>query len=96
MQKILEQERMVEFLFENRRYFDVRRWGIYEQTESEPIMGMNILAPEPAFYTPTVVNDDVTRNRVVHSRLMFLPIPKGERQKVKNLDQNPGWDDGLN
>ncbi|MDR3246128.1 MAG: RagB/SusD family nutrient uptake outer membrane protein, partial [Prevotellaceae bacterium] len=28
MQKILEQERMVEFLFENRRYFDVRRWGI--------------------------------------------------------------------
>jgi hypothetical protein len=95
IQKILEQERMVEFLFENRRYFDVRRWGIYEQTESEPIMGMNILAPEPAFYTPTVVNDDITRNRIVHSRLMFVPIPKWERQKVKNLDQNPGWDDGL-
>src|SRR5690606_4255444 len=41
VQDQIERERMVEFLWENRRYYDVRRWGIYEETEREPIRGMN-------------------------------------------------------
>src|SRR3546814_1465350 len=41
VQKQIERERMVEFLWENRRFYDVRRWGIYEETEREPIRGMN-------------------------------------------------------
>lgn len=41
VQKQIERERMVEFLWENRRFYDVRRWGIYEETEQEPIRGMN-------------------------------------------------------
>ena len=36
IQKQIERERMVEFLWENRRFYDVRRWGIYEETEQEP------------------------------------------------------------
>mgnify|MGYP000379319610 CR=1 FL=1 len=35
VQKQIERERMVEFLWENRRFYDVRRWGIYEETEQE-------------------------------------------------------------
>lgn len=38
---IIVRERMIEFLHENRRFYDVRRWGIYLDTEKEPIVGMN-------------------------------------------------------
>ena len=30
---MIKREYTIEFACENRRYFDVRRWGIYEQTE---------------------------------------------------------------
>ncbi len=36
----IKRERMVEFLGEGRRFYDVRRWGIYEDEDSEPIMGL--------------------------------------------------------
>lgn len=91
MQKLIEQERMTEFLFENRRYYDVRRWGIYESVENEPIIGMNIEASEPEYYTRVTVNHAWARNRIVNKRMVFLPIPKSEVRKVKGLDQNPGW-----
>lgn len=42
----IKRERMVEFLGEGRRFYDVRRWGIYEDVDSEPIMGLNIAANE--------------------------------------------------
>ena len=92
MQELMEKERMIEFLHENRRYFDVRRWGIYEREESQDIMGMNIYAKEPEFYTPVIVNHKYIRERVVHPRLMFLPIPRVETYKSRKIDQNPGWD----
>lgn len=91
LQSLLERERMIEFLFENRRYFDVRRWGIYEETEKEPIMGMNIEANEPDYYSKVVVNHSRVRNRIVNKKMIFLPIPRNEIRKMKSLDQNPGW-----
>ena len=76
IQKLIEKERMVEFLFENRRYYDVRRWGIYEDTESVPVTGMNMDADQSGFFTRVVpVSTNVT-NRIVHKRLIFLPIPQ--------------------
>ena len=51
----IKRERMVEFLGEGRRFYDVRRWGIYEDVDSEPIMGLNIAANEfGGFYQRTV------------------------------------------
>jgi len=92
MQNLLVRERMTEFLFENRRYFDVRRWGIYEEVDSQPMIGMNVLADEPDFYTPTIMNHQRTRDRVTHRKMILLPIPRIETERVKSLDQNPGWD----
>lgn len=91
MQTLIERERMIEFLFENRRYFDVRRWDIYEKTEKEPIMGMNIETAEPDYYSKVVVNHSRVRNRIVNKKMIFLPVPKYEIRKMKKLDQNPGW-----
>jgi hypothetical protein len=88
----IKRERMVEFLGEGRRFYDVRRWGIYEDVDSEPIMGLNIAANEfGGFYQRTVVDEKNYRDRVVHRKLLFLPLSKSELRKVKLLDQNPGY-----
>jgi hypothetical protein len=92
VQALLERERMVELLHENRRYFDVRRWGKYEESENETITGMNTDAMRDGFYQRVVPNTVFIGNRVVSKRLVFVPIPRAEIKKLPSLDQNPGWD----
>jgi hypothetical protein len=87
----IKKERMVEFLYENRRYFDVRRWGDYEDSESQSIMGMNTAASKDSYYQKVVPPSSRITNRVVNRRMMFLPIPKAELKRLPSLDQNPGW-----
>ena len=48
--KILQRERAIEFLYENQRYYDVRRWGIYEESEKEAIQGMDLSKDEMSGY----------------------------------------------
>lgn len=90
-QKILEKERMIEFLFENRRYYDVRRWGIMEETESEPIRGMNVEGSREVFFNKVIPNTSRIGARIVNKRLALLPIPLNEVRLLPSLDQNPGW-----
>ena len=92
VQSQIERERMVEFLFENRRYYDVRRWGIYEDTENEPIRGMNTDALKTGFYQRVIPNASIIGNRLVHRKMIFLPIPKDEIKRMPLMDQNPGWE----
>jgi len=82
---------MVEFLWENRRYYDVRRWGIYEQTEREPIMGMNLDGGKGTFYQRVIPSTSQIRGRLVDKKLVFVPIPRAELNRLPSLDQNPGW-----
>jgi hypothetical protein len=91
IQELIEQERMVEFVFEDRRYFDVRRWGKYEITEKEPIMGMNTDASRSGYYYVVPVNHSKVRNRIVDKRLVLCPLSLDEVRKAPSLDQNPGW-----
>jgi hypothetical protein len=92
VQSLIERERMVEFLFENRRYHDVRRWGKYEIIESEPIMGMDVEANRTGgYYSVVPVNHSTARNRVVDKRLILFPLELSEVRKASSLDQNPGY-----
>lgn len=93
VQSLIERERMIEFLFENRRYYDVRRWGIYEETESVPIKGMNIEGTKETYYSKVVPNTSRIGSRIVNRRLVLLPLPLNEVRIVSSLDQNPGWED---
>jgi hypothetical protein len=92
IQSLIERERMVEFLHENRRYYDVRRWGIYEETENEPIMGMNVDGGKSVFYQRVVPNTSRISSRVVNKKMIFLPIPQNEIKRLPTFDQNPGWE----
>ncbi len=91
VQKEIERERMVEFLWENRRYYDVRRWGIYEASEREPITGMNLDGGKGTFYQRVIPSTSQIRGRLVDKKLMFVPIPRTELNRLPSLDQNPGW-----
>ena len=93
MQDLIERERMVEFLVENIRQFDVRRWGKYEISESAPIMGMDIEADRAsgAFYNVVPIGHSRVRDRIVDKKLILFPIELDEIRKSPSLDQNPGW-----
>ncbi|MDR2038940.1 MAG: RagB/SusD family nutrient uptake outer membrane protein, partial [Bacteroidales bacterium] len=89
--KKIKRERMVEFLFENRRYFDVRRWGDYEASEGETIIGMNTAAGKDAYYQRVVPGSSRIARRIVDRKMIFVPIPKIEMKRLPSFDQNPGW-----
>ena len=93
LQALIEQERMIELLFENHRYFDVRRWGIYEETESIPVTGMNTEGAGDSFYRRVVPNTPRIGARIVHRRLHLVPLPLSEVRLLPLLDQNPGWEE---
>jgi len=87
----IKHECMIEFLYENRRYYDVRRWGDYEASENEPIMGMNTSATKAAYYQKVIVPSARVSMRVVDRKMVFLPIPISEIRRLPSFDQNPGW-----
>jgi len=91
MQSLIERERMVEFVFEDKRFYDVRRWGQYEISEGEPVMGMDIESSKSGYYNVVPVNHSKVRNRVVDKKLIFYPLSLNEVRKAPSLDQNPGY-----
>ncbi len=92
-QELVERERMIEFLHENRRYYDVRRWGIIAETEAEPIMGMDTgKRKNEGYYNRVIVDHPFVRNRIWDDKMIFLPISRSEIRKAPKIDQNPGWD----
>lgn len=93
LDKIIQREYMIEFACENHRYWDVRRWGIYEETEKSGIYGMHLGEDKYGYYqTPIPVDQVNNRKRVIDRKMILLPLPKVEVRRVENLDQNPGWE----
>lgn len=89
----LVHERQIEFFNENQRFFDLRRWKIAEEHESEQIYGCNTLVNRDhrdAFYTPVrVANLQTSFSR----KQYFWPITYDELKRNKNMTQAPGWQD---
>ncbi len=92
MQEQIQRERMVEFLWENLRYYDVRRWGIYEDTEREPMSGMNPDGATPeTYYRRVIPGSSSFLKREVNKKLVWLPIPRAELRRLPSVSQNPGY-----
>ena len=89
---IIVRERMLEFFHEHKRFYDIRRWGIYEAVDKEPLTGMNTDGYEDDYYQRVPINHPISRNRVTDKKMVLLPIPKSELRKIPLMDQNPGWD----
>ncbi|MFS4455948.1 RagB/SusD family nutrient uptake outer membrane protein [Maribacter sp. 2304DJ31-5] len=105
MQEAIRQERRIELVFENHRYFDLIRWGIAEEVLNgyQP-KGMRverrpgapskddvaqIFDPLQLTYTPF---DVLGRQQTFPASNNLLPIPQSEIDKFPTqLEQNPGY-----
>lgn len=87
----LKRERQIEFLGENQRYYDLRRWKDAPQEENQMIYGCNTTVPvqaRDAFYEQVVVPSVQTSWSV---KKYFWPISYNELKRNARLTQAPGW-----
>ena len=87
MTNLIRNERRIELCFENKRFWDLRRWML---PLNETIKGMWIdRDKETGVLTYTV--KDVEDRLFDSSYQWYGPIPKSETLKFSNLKQNKGW-----
>ena len=87
MTELIRNERRIELCFENKRFWDLRRW---QMPINESIKGMQIdRDEETGDLTYTIID---VEDRVYDSSYQWYgPIPRGEILKWSNLKQNKGW-----
>ena len=87
MTNLIRNERRIELCFENKRFWDLRRWML---PLDETVRGMRITRnEETGALTYTIFN--VEERKYDNSYQCYGPIPKGEVLKWSNLKQNKGW-----
>lgn len=92
MREIIHQEWNIEFAFEGRRYYNLRRWMEAPQELNQPQYGWNILGKDArSFYNnfegPVVV---WSKRKFTAPRDYFTPI-RSEEVLISGCKQNPGW-----
>ena len=92
MRDIIHREWNIEFAFEGRRFWNVRRWMTAPQELNAPQYGWNILASDQdGFYCnyqgPRVV---WKKRNFTAPRDYFFPI-RAEEILISGVTQNPGW-----
>lgn len=86
MTELIRNERRIELCFENKRFWDMRRW---QMPLNEKVQGMRVDRDENGVLKYTVI--DVEERKYDSSYQWYGPIPKGEVLKWSNLKQNKGW-----
>ena len=87
MTDLIRNERRIELCFENKRFWDMRRWML---PLNQPVMGMQI-DRDVATGVLTYTSFEVEKRDYDSSYQYYGPIPKGEVLKWSNLKQNKGW-----
>lgn len=87
MTDLIRNERRLELCFENKRFWDLRRW---KMPLNETVKGMQIdRDKDTGELTYSVI--DVEERKFDSSYQWYGPIPKGEVLKWNKLKQNKGW-----
>jgi hypothetical protein len=92
MTELIRNERRIELCFENKRFWDMRRWKL---ALDKTITGMEIVKKDET-KDPTPDNlvykrIDVEERKYDNSYQWYGPIPQGEVLKWSELMQNKGW-----
>jgi hypothetical protein len=85
MRQAIRNERRIELAFEGSRFWDVRRWMIVEETETQMMTGMEV---RKVGNEKTYTWFDI-RPHVFRKAMYFWPIPYKETAKSPELIQNP-------
>lgn len=89
MRELIRNERRLELCFENKRFYDLRRWQVPLEQLNETARGMQItqnVSTAALIYTPITVE-----NRAFKDYMYWGPVPYSECLKFSNLQQNKGW-----
>jgi len=88
-----QNERRIEMVFENQRFFDVRRWMIGPDAY-HPMHGVDVVYKLNPDHTtaaiPTITPVEITAGKW-DDKAYFLPIARSEMNKNPKLVQNPGY-----
>ena len=87
MTNLIRNERRIELCFENKRFWDLRRWLL---PLDEPVMGVQIDRNDDTGEL-TYKIFEVEKRVFDNSYQCYGPIPKGEVLKWSKLKQNKGW-----
>lgn len=92
MRQIIRQEDDIEFCFEGRRFWNVRRWMTAPEELNQSVMGWNILGTtDQKFYNDYRGPQVVWKERSFTApRDYFFPI-NAEEILISGVKQNPGW-----
>ena len=89
MTELIRNERRLELCFENKRFWDMRRWLL---PLNEPIKGMKIEKTDPNDpNSPLKYSVIVVEERKFEDYMYYGPIPREEILKWDKLKQNRGW-----
>ncbi len=89
--KALRHERKIEFVFEDKRWFDIRRWKILDECLTDAL-GMSILETTQGNNVSTSWQQINVQNRgPVDDKMYWIPVPIDEMNKAPQLVQNPGY-----
>ncbi len=86
--KRVRNERRVELAFEEKRFWDVRRWKILDQTDKST-SGMEWKKKSDGTFTGTRIVVD--RRKSWSDKYLIFPIPLTEMNTLPGFKQNPGW-----
>lgn len=89
MRELIRNERRLELCFENKRFYDLRRWQVPLEQLNETAKGMRITqnsSTTALIYTPIDVE-----SRTYQDYMYWGPVPYSECLKFSNLQQNKGW-----
>jgi hypothetical protein len=88
MRDYIRRERRIELAFEEKRWFDVRRWQIAAGTNgvmNTPSYGMLINAAGTSYTKVKVLENKYFSNQYL------MPLWQGDLAKNAKLTQNPGY-----
>jgi starch-binding outer membrane protein, SusD/RagB family len=89
----IKRERMIEFMGEGKRYFDLRRWMDAPVEEATPVYGLNVFMTTSEKNEFFKVIPTYNLSATFSTKLYFWPIAHTELKRNSNLVQSPGWTD---
>ena len=93
MRAAIRRERRVELCFEQKRFYDIIRWGIAEDVMNKDLHGMKITNSSPNDNKGKWVYEVVGLNHPhVFTKKMYMnPIPQSVIDQNEKIQQNPGY-----
>jgi starch-binding outer membrane protein, SusD/RagB family len=86
----LRYERNIEFAFEQKRFYDIKRWKILDEALT-PAMGMDIIETNTDGVVTTTWRRIQVEHREYKPALYWAPIATAELERAPQLVQNPGY-----